>query len=723
MVGRYGVGRPIGPEPFEQLKRQRSRLVQGLLWLLLFVMGAAFALNVVLLGRDIFTVNGLLPNLTFIAMLCVGLRLNRSGHFRVAVWMIVLVTLLAGVWGLLQSGVQAGELSLLILFLPLILAGLLLGRAALLACAGVTLAGVIVTPFLHGAAPLGASDPSGSAWIIVIQFVIVYVAVALLLDRFGLMFYSALHTAAAQETLLYDQARRRQRDHEALDEGQRLNDAIVANLPGVYFLIDSQGRFHRINRNVDTNLGYTPSELEDMNVEALLPKEELQKAWSGIREAFEKGFAAESVTLLAKDGRRVPFYIRATRVTLKGQEFVVGLGIDRSELDEAQARVQLLNLELEERLGRITALREVDNSMAGGLDLSHTLTVVLQQVTERLQVDAASVLLYRSGVGTLRYGASRGFRGQALRRTDLKLGEGLAGRAAASREVFALHGRLEFARAFADASSLQNEEFESYMAVPLVSRGQLQGVLELFNYTELEPTEDWSDFLAALATQAANAISAARVLDNLERANEELLLAYETTIEGWARALDLKDEETEGHSRRVTDLTTRLARRMGISEEEIVHVRRGALLHDIGKMGIPDEILLKPGKLDEEEWALMKKHTVFARDFLEPIPFLKPALAIPYSHHEKYDGSGYPDGLAGEAIPLEARLFAVVDVYDALTSDRPYRKAWSEERALEYIVSESGKHFDPVVVEEFLQLMRPEQYLHQPRMRRGRFER
>src|SRR5690554_4403029 len=200
MVGRYGVGRPIGPEPFEQLKRQRSRLVQGLLWLLLFVMGAAFALNVVLLGRDIFTVNGLLPNLTFIAMLCVGLRLNRSGHFRVAVWMIVLVTLLAGVWGLLQSGVQAGELSLLILFLPLILAGLLLGRAALLACAGVTLAGVIVTPFLHGAAPLGASDPSGSAWIIVIQFVIVYVAVALLLDRFGLMFYSAMHTATSKIT-------------------------------------------------------------------------------------------------------------------------------------------------------------------------------------------------------------------------------------------------------------------------------------------------------------------------------------------------------------------------------------------------------------------------------------------------------------------------------------------------------------------------------------------
>ncbi|MFA7460614.1 MAG: HD-GYP domain-containing protein, partial [Trueperaceae bacterium] len=229
---------------------------------------------------------------------------------------------------------------------------------------------------------------------------------------------------------------------------------------------------------------------------------------------------------------------------------------------------------------------------------------------------------------------------------------------------------------------------------------------ELFNYTELSPSDDWSDFLAALSTQAAIAISAARAFDNLERTNEELLLAYETTIEGWARALDLKDEDTEGHSRRVTELTTRLARRMGMTEEEIVHVRRGALLHDIGKMGIPDEILRKPGALTAEEWELMKKHTEFAREFLEPIPFLAPAMPIPYSHHEKFDGSGYPEGLAGEAIPLEARLFAVVDVYDALTSDRPYRAAWSEEQALEHIAQGAGSHFDPEVVEEFLALVR-----------------
>ena len=699
--------RPLGPEPFEQLKRQRSRMVQMLLWLLLILVVGAFALNVVLVGREVLTFEGLVPNLTFAALLVLGLWLNHQGHFRVAVWMIVAVTLLAGVLGVLMDGPAAGALPLLILFLPLVLAGLLLGRSALLVCAIVTLAGVGLAPLVHGAESLlGSSDPQGSDWVVVLQFVIVYGAVAFLLDRFGLVFYSAMHTASVQEALINDQAKQRERDHEALDEGHRLNDAIVANLPGVFFMMDRQGKFYRLNRNVSNNLGYSFEQLQGSGFGALVPSDELQSVRERIREVFEHGYAADLVTLIAEDGRRIPYYVRGTRVTLQGEEFMVGIGIDRSELDEAQARVQLLNYELEERLERITALREIDRSMAGSLDLSETLSVVLQQVMQRLQVDAASILLYRSGSETLQYGASRGFKGLALTRTELRMGQGLAGQAALTRETFTLKGRLEFARAFAGASSLQDEEFEYYMAVPLVSRGYLQGVLELFNYSELHPTEDWSDFLTALSTQAAIAINAARALDSLERTNEDLLLAYETTIEGWARALDLKDEDTEGHSRRVTQLTTRLARRMGMTEEEIVHVRRGALLHDIGKMGIPDEVLRKPGALDADEWNLMKKHTEFARDFLEPIPFLQPALTIPYSHHEKYDGSGYPEGLAGEQIPLAARLFAVVDVYDALTSDRPYRKAWTEEQALEHIAQEAGTHFDPEVVEEFLAMVR-----------------
>jgi putative two-component system response regulator len=190
----------------------------------------------------------------------------------------------------------------------------------------------------------------------------------------------------------------------------------------------------------------------------------------------------------------------------------------------------------------------------------------------------------------------------------------------------------------------------------------------------------------------------------LREANAQLLNAYEATIEGLSHALDLRDRETEGHSRRVTDLTVKLAQTINISEAEITHYRRGALLHDMGKIGIPDSILHKPDELNEEEWTIMRKHPQLAYDMLYPIEYLRPALDIPYSHHEKWDGSGYPRGLKGEEIPMSARLFAIADVWDALTSDRPYRKAWTEEQALAYIREQSGKHFDPQVVELFFKV-------------------
>ena len=191
----------------------------------------------------------------------------------------------------------------------------------------------------------------------------------------------------------------------------------------------------------------------------------------------------------------------------------------------------------------------------------------------------------------------------------------------------------------------------------------------------------------------------------LREANTQLLSAYEATIEGWSHALDLRDRETEGHSRRVTQLTVRLAQALGISDNEIMHIRRGALLHDMGKIGIPDSILHKPDKLTDEEWKIMRKHSQLAYDMLYPIEYLRPALEIPLTHHEKWDGTGYPRGLKGEEIPIVARLFAVVDVWDALTSDRPYRPAWSQDEALAYIREQSGKHFDPQVVDLFFKVV------------------
>jgi len=193
---------------------------------------------------------------------------------------------------------------------------------------------------------------------------------------------------------------------------------------------------------------------------------------------------------------------------------------------------------------------------------------------------------------------------------------------------------------------------------------------------------------------------------NLERAHTELMTAYDATIAGWSHALDLRDKETEGHSQRVTLLTLKLAETFGMTQEELIHIRRGALLHDIGKLGVPDSILHKPDKLSEAEWEIMRRHPQYAYDMLYPIDYLHPALSIPYCHHEKWDGTGYPRGLKGEEIPQSARLFAIADVWDALTSDRPYRPAMSEEFASNYVQEQSGKHFQPQVVELFLKMIK-----------------
>ena len=195
----------------------------------------------------------------------------------------------------------------------------------------------------------------------------------------------------------------------------------------------------------------------------------------------------------------------------------------------------------------------------------------------------------------------------------------------------------------------------------------------------------------------------------LENALVELEAAYDQTIEGWVKALDIRDRETEGHTRRVTEMTIQLARMLGVSESELVHVRRGALLHDIGKLGVPDSILHKPGKLTPEEWDIMKLHTIHAYEWLYQVEYLHPAIDIPYYHHEKWDGSGYPLGLAGTEIPLSARCFAIADVWDALCSERPYKKAWPKEKAIKHIESQKGTHFDPDVVDAFLKIVKKEE--------------
>jgi HD-GYP domain-containing protein (c-di-GMP phosphodiesterase class II) len=302
----------------------------------------------------------------------------------------------------------------------------------------------------------------------------------------------------------------------------------------------------------------------------------------------------------------------------------------------------------------------------------------------------------------LEYAASLGFRTSALRHTQIRLGEGHAGVAAVENRIVSIPNLKEEDTGFTRSPLFKGEDFITYCGVPLVAKGQVKGVLEIFHRSPLEPDEEWFEFLDALALQAAIAIDNNSLFYELERSNMDLILAYDSTIEGWSRALDYRDKETEGHSQRVTELTINIARELGMNEEELVHVRRGALLHDIGKMGIPDSILLKPGSLTEEEWEIMRLHPVYSYDLLHPVAYLRPALDIPYCHHEKWDGSGYPRGLKAEQIPLSARIFAAVDVWDALRSDRPYRPAWTEEKTKEHIRAHSGIQFDPKVVGAFL---------------------
>ncbi len=359
----------------------------------------------------------------------------------------------------------------------------------------------------------------------------------------------------------------------------------------------------------------------------------------------------------------------------------------------------------EKRLAHLSALRTIDQAITSSLDLNMTLNVLLDEVASQLGIDAGAILLLDPQSQTLDFAAGRGFRTNAVERTHTLLGSGYAGEAALERRTILIEDLSTASQDPSLETWISEEGFQTCFITPLVAKGEVQGVLQVFHRAPFTPNNEWLEFFGALAGQAAIAVDSWRLFDHLQRTNQQLLLAYNATIEGWSAALDLRDKETEGHSRRVTEMTLQLARAIGgFDDDDLLRIRQGALLHDIGKMGVPDGILLKPDKLSEEEWKVMRKHPEYAYKLLSPISYLRKALSIPYSHHERWDGSGYPQGLSGDQIPLPARIFAVIDVYDALCSDRPYRKSWSVKRVLDYLQERSGKDFDPKVVDTFLKI-------------------
>ncbi len=353
---------------------------------------------------------------------------------------------------------------------------------------------------------------------------------------------------------------------------------------------------------------------------------------------------------------------------------------------------------------RLLALANVGQVINSSLDPTMVLNEVMDTIILLMRAERGFLML-RNSEGEMTFRIARNMDRKTLDASSFGISRTIVRRVATSGEPVLTTNAQEDPR-FDKEASVSAYQLRSILCVPLLVKGVVTGVIYTDNrlMTNLFGEQD-RDIMMAFANQAAVAIDNARLFDDLQRSNSELAQAYEATLEGWVRALDLRDKETEGHTRRVTRLTVQLARKLGIPEVDLVNIQRGALLHDIGKMGIPDRILNKPGALDDDEWEEMRRHPGYAYEMLSAIDFLKPAIDIPHCHHEKWDGSGYPRGLKEEDIPLAARIFAIVDVWDALTSDRPYHKAWEKEKVYQHLREQSETHFDPIVVDAFLALV------------------
>jgi PAS domain S-box-containing protein len=357
----------------------------------------------------------------------------------------------------------------------------------------------------------------------------------------------------------------------------------------------------------------------------------------------------------------------------------------------------------EQRVQRLAALHAIDIAITASFDLRVTLGIFLDHLVTQMRVDAAAVLLLNSSSQTLEYAARRGLGTQPLHQAPLRLTDSLPGRVATSRQALQVTNLNETRPVGTRPYPLGQTGFTSYYGIPLVAKGRVQGVLEILNRGPLPADADWVEFLNSLGTQAAIAIDNANLFTDLQRINVELNLAYDATIEGWSRVLEARGVESSGHTRRVAEMAIQLGQAAGLSQTELVHLRRGALLHDIGMLSIPESVLVKAGPLSEAERATVQQHPDYGFGILAPIVYLRPALDIPYCHHEHWDGSGYPRGLRGDLIPLSARLFAVVDTWDALRAAKPYRAAWTDDAALSYLQAHAGSQFDPSAVSLFVQ--------------------
>lgn len=458
--------------------------------------------------------------------------------------------------------------------------------------------------------------------------------------------------------------------------------------------------FTYINPAIEKITGYSTQEYynnPELIYSSVLPEDHDQ-----IIKFKEPGQPKINITLHSKhkNGHNISIEHRVVQVYDEegNLEYLEGIARDVTQAKLDAARIQ-------RQLRQLDALRQIDIAIINFVDVYPLIETMLEVSINELKTDACCIYKFNPDSSDL---SLLGHTGISLN-PEIKIPVSMddcIGRAALTRENVTNNNIQSIQKTSDHFNIVKQAGFQTALCVPLIAKNRLYGVLELLFRNTIPNDPDWFNFIYTLTGQLAIGLSDSSLISNLKESKKRLELSYDTTLEGWANALELRDNETKGHSDRVVKLTLMLAKKLNIPEAEWIHIQRGARLHDIGKMGIPDSILKKPGPLTEEEWATMRTHPVLAYNLLKDTPHLVPALDIPYRHHERWDGSGYPDGLKGLEIPLTARIFAVVDAWDALLSDRPYRPAWSQQETKKYIQENAGILFDPKVVNALVEIIR-----------------
>lgn len=498
---------------------------------------------------------------------------------------------------------------------------------------------------------------------------------------------------------------------QALAESNARLEGVISTAMNAIVTVDSAQNIVIFNPAAEKIFGHSAADVLGKSIDMLIPER-----YRDIHRIHVMNFSATGVSNRSMGMLESLYGLRAN-----GGEFPMEAYISQSVVNDRKFFTVILQ-DIAERKASEEALRQrayelellssISSSLRAASNVAEMIPIIVRHAAKVVNAANASIFLLDGESGELVssswYDAHED--GEVLLKVETavrhRLGKGITGCVAQTGEPrYTEDLQTDETAVILPLEADRLREIHSGLSLPLRAHKQVVGVLHVWLRKKRTFTENETRLLTAVAEMAGNAIHRASLHEQALQHANELALAYDNTLAGWARALELRDELTEGHTRRVTDLTVQLARAMNAPEEEIVQIRRGAILHDIGKMGIPDSILNKTGSLTAHEKQIMQMHPQYAYDMLSLIPFLKPALDIPYCHHEWWDGNGYPRGLKEEEIPLAARIFSVADVWDALTSDRPYRAGWTRDATLKYIKDGAGKQFDPRVVEVFLKVI------------------